>query len=78
MRSSDKSLFLLGLDRVAEAKLLAWNERISALMEKKLSIEGLTLAIDFFEVCCFPMTHPELLDNPRVERQRRSARRAGT
>ena len=51
MRSSDKSLFLLGLDRVAEAKLLAWNERISALMEKKLSIEGLTLAIDFFEVC---------------------------
>lgn len=49
VKSCDTSLLLTGLQRVLEARVLGWSDRVSALIDDLDWEGGLSLALDFYE-----------------------------
>lgn len=64
IRGSDESLLLMGVDRIIEANVLSWSERVNALVDKGQWIEALALALDFYEGCA-----KAAIGLPRSERE---------
>jgi hypothetical protein len=48
-RGHDAVVYLLGLEKVASARILSWSDRITALVDSGEWIEALSLALEFYE-----------------------------
>jgi Golgi CORVET complex core vacuolar protein 8/WD domain, G-beta repeat len=49
IRCNAHSMLLLGMDEVLEGKVLSWSDRVKALVQQNFWMDGLALALDFYE-----------------------------